>query len=272
MPKVERTNALTTMEDDKQHSQRALSKLTKKVPSNSGPLSSSDTSTRVRSPLLQEVKFRANPETTFDSLLAPHKSGKGEVLKDSKYAQKVKTPKASPNLNAKTKRLTKMPSIPLLLRRGSRTEESPLTSLIKDLRRHEWQVLSLSSTLEKERVDHKKHFDDLKAAHAKDIAIVNENHARQLMEINMRHKEDITRVKMWCEVNQPRPNELARILERQRRSALQAELRLMKEEAESRDLWNETRVQKLNRESDEVENRLAKLQRQWDDIVAWFSG
>lgn len=88
----------------------------------------------------------------------------------------------------------------------------------------------------------------------------------------MRHKEDITRVKMWCEVNQPRPNELARILERQRRSALQAELRLMKEEAESRDLWNETRVQKLNRESDEVENRLAKLQRQWDDIVAWFSG
>jgi len=46
----------------------------------------------------------------------------------------------------------------------------------------------------------------------------------------------------------------------------------MKEEAESRDLWNETRVQKLNRESDEVENRLAKLQRQWDDIVAWFSG
>ncbi|RYO06977.1 hypothetical protein AA0121_g11960 [Alternaria tenuissima] len=227
MPKVERTNALTTMEDDKQHSQRALSKLTKKVrkffglsqvqtkiasidakkdeesaysesrrvschstynfrsstlsppepsplpeskstpsfqefvnnapryhgsharaassedyfsqhsnsristcnanctsslASNSGPPSSSDTSTRVRSPLLQEVKFRANPETTFDSLLAPHKSGKGEVLKDSKYAQKVKTPKASPNLNAKTKRLTKMHSIPLLLRRGSRTE------------------------------------------------------------------------------------------------------------------------------------------------------
>ena len=31
MPKVERTNALTTMEDDKQHRQRALSKLTKKV-------------------------------------------------------------------------------------------------------------------------------------------------------------------------------------------------------------------------------------------------
>jgi hypothetical protein len=68
------------------------------------------------------VKFRANPETTFDSLLAPHKSGKGEVLKDSKHAQKFKTPKASPNLNAKTKRLTKMPSIPLLLRRGSRSE------------------------------------------------------------------------------------------------------------------------------------------------------
>ncbi|CAN9398047.1 unnamed protein product [Alternaria alternata] len=260
------------MEDDKQHSQRALSKLTKKVPPNSGPPSSSDTSTRVRSPLLQEVKFRANPETTFDSLLAPHKSGKGEVLKDSKYAQKVKTPKASPNLNAKTKRLTKMHSIPLLLRRGNRTEESPLTSLIKDLRRHEWQVLSLSSTLEKERADHKKHFDDLKAAHAKDIAIVNENHARQLMEINTKHKEDITRVKMWCEMNQLRPNELARILERQRRSALQAELWLMKEEAESRDLWDEGTVQELKREKKEVENRLAKLHRQWDDMVAWLSG
>jgi hypothetical protein len=50
---------------------------------------------------------------TFDSLLAPHKSGKGEVLKDSKYAQKVKTPKAgpspSPKSKAKTRRLTKMP-------------------------------------------------------------------------------------------------------------------------------------------------------------------
>ena len=126
--------------------------------------------------------------------------------------------------------------------------------------------------LEKERADHKKHFDDLKAAHAKDIAIVNENHARQLMEINMKHKEDITRVKMWCEMNQPRPNELARILERQRRSALQAELRLMKEEAESRDLWDEGRVQELKREKEEVENRLAKLQRQWDDMVAWLSG
>jgi hypothetical protein len=92
------------------------------------------------------------------------------------------------------------------------------------------------------------------------------------MEIKMKHKEDITRVKMWCEMNQPRPNELTRILERQRRSALQAELRLMKDEAESRDLWNEARVRELKREKDEVENRLEKLQRQWDDMVAWFSG
>jgi hypothetical protein len=92
------------------------------------------------------------------------------------------------------------------------------------------------------------------------------------MEINMKHKEDITRVKMWCEMNQPRPNELARILERQRRSALQAELWLMKEEAESRDLWDEGRVQELKREKKEIENRLAKLQRQWDDMVAWLSG
>ena len=92
------------------------------------------------------------------------------------------------------------------------------------------------------------------------------------MEINTKHKEDITRVKMWCEMNQPRPNELARILERQRRSALQAELWLMKEEAESRDLWDEGRVQELKREKKEVENRLAKLHRQWDDMVAWLSG
>ncbi|KAL1792471.1 hypothetical protein ACET3X_008978 [Alternaria dauci] len=136
--------------------------------------------------------------------------------------------------------------------------------------RHKRQVLSLSSTLEKEHADRRKHFDDLKAAHAKDLAIVNENHVRQLVEINVKHKEEITRVKMWCAMNQPRPNELSRVLERQRRSALQAELRRMKEDAESRDLWNEARIQELKREKDEVEHRLAKLQRQWDDMVAWF--
>ncbi|KAG9185599.1 hypothetical protein G6011_06930 [Alternaria panax] len=96
------------------------------------PSSTSNTSTCVRSPLAQEVevKFRANPETTFDSLLAPHRSGKGEVLRDSRYAQKVVTPKTSPSPSpspspkskAKTRRLTKMPSMPLLLRRGSGTE------------------------------------------------------------------------------------------------------------------------------------------------------
>jgi hypothetical protein len=46
----------------------------------------------------------------------------------------------------------------------------------------------------------------------------------------------------------------------------------MKDEAESRDLWNEARVRELKREKDEIENRLEKLQRQWDDMVAWFSG
>jgi hypothetical protein len=94
--------------------------------STSGPPSSSDSLPRVRSPLAQEVQFRVNPETTFDSLLAPHKSGKGEVLKDSKDALKVKTPKASPspspNSEAKTRGLTKIPSMPLLLRRGSGSE------------------------------------------------------------------------------------------------------------------------------------------------------
>jgi hypothetical protein len=92
--------------------------------STSGP-ASSNSSTRIGSPLSQEVRFRANPETTFDSFLAPHKSGKGEVFHDSENAMKVKTPKAShspspsPNLMAKARRLTKMPSMPLLRRRSS---------------------------------------------------------------------------------------------------------------------------------------------------------
>jgi hypothetical protein len=52
---------------------------------------SSGSSSRVRSPLVQEVpRHHHNPSATFDALLAPHKSGKGEVLRDSPNAKKVK--------------------------------------------------------------------------------------------------------------------------------------------------------------------------------------
>jgi len=88
----------------------------------SGP-SSSSSSNHVRSPLNQEVRFRANPETTFESFLVPHKSGRGEVLAKSKNAMKDKTPTASlspsPKALAKVRRLTKMPSMPLLRKRSS---------------------------------------------------------------------------------------------------------------------------------------------------------
>jgi hypothetical protein len=53
--------------------------------------SSSDSSTRVRSPLAPEVsRHRNKPSATFDTMLAPHKSGKGEVLRGSPNAKKVK--------------------------------------------------------------------------------------------------------------------------------------------------------------------------------------
>ncbi|KAI4926522.1 hypothetical protein J4E85_006816 [Alternaria conjuncta] len=88
----------------------------------SGP-SSSSSSNHVRSPLNQEVRFRANPEATFESFLVPHKSGTGEVLAESKNAMKDKTPTASlspsPKALAKVRRLTKMPSMPLLRKRSS---------------------------------------------------------------------------------------------------------------------------------------------------------
>jgi hypothetical protein len=52
---------------------------------------SSGSSSRVRSPLVQEVpRHRHNPSATFDSFLVPHKSGKGEVFRDSPSAKKDK--------------------------------------------------------------------------------------------------------------------------------------------------------------------------------------
>jgi hypothetical protein len=80
----------------------------------SGP--PSDSSTRVRSPLAQEVQFRANPETTFDSFLVPVKEG---------HKTKLVTPKASPEGSPpglRAGRLSKMPSMPLLHKRSPQLE------------------------------------------------------------------------------------------------------------------------------------------------------
>jgi hypothetical protein len=142
--------------------------------------------------------------------------------------------------------------------------------LIKDLRTQERQVDSLRSVLEEECTDHEKRIDDLKAAHAKDLVIVNEKHVYQLAEADLKHNEELTRVKLWYEMNRPRPNELSRILERQRRSAVQAEMERMKEEAQTRNLLDEARIRELKREKGELEHRLAKVQRQWVGMAALF--
>ncbi|KAJ6286180.1 hypothetical protein J3E71DRAFT_374666 [Bipolaris maydis] len=73
-----------------------------------GPPSDSS-STRVRSPLAHQVSFQPNPNITFDTFLAPHKSGKGEVLHEVAGAKKGGAASA-----ATAKRLGKMPSMPLL--------------------------------------------------------------------------------------------------------------------------------------------------------------
>ncbi|KAF1836830.1 hypothetical protein BDW02DRAFT_566606 [Decorospora gaudefroyi] len=95
------------------HHSRRLSPLA----TSSGP--SSDSSTRVRSPLSQV--FQPNPETTFDSFLQPHKSGKGEAFRNAENAKK---PKTSPEGSLKGKRLSKMPSMPLLSKRTAQREAS----------------------------------------------------------------------------------------------------------------------------------------------------
>jgi hypothetical protein len=84
--------------------------------SSSGP--PSDSSTRVRSPLAQEVQFRANPTTTFDSFLVPVKEG---------HRTKLVTPQGSPEGSPKARgsgvnRLSKMPSMPILRKRSSQRE------------------------------------------------------------------------------------------------------------------------------------------------------
>lgn len=79
---------------------------TSPLASSSGP--SSDSSTRIRSPLAQEVQFPHNPVVTFDSFLVPHKSGKGETF----YNGLANTKKS------KFPRLSKMPSMPLLRKRA----------------------------------------------------------------------------------------------------------------------------------------------------------
>jgi hypothetical protein len=82
------------------------------------PPSDASASSRVRSPLSQELQFRHNPEVTFDSFLAPHKAGKGETHRESENAQEHKgTPDGSPK-PTRLSRLSKMPSMPLLRKRS----------------------------------------------------------------------------------------------------------------------------------------------------------
>jgi hypothetical protein len=90
--------------------------------------SSSDSSTRVRSPLAPDVsRHRHNPSATFDTMLAPHKSGKGEVLRGSPNAKKMKgssstgsSPSHSPVKDKKQRRFSKMPSMLSLKKRSLR--------------------------------------------------------------------------------------------------------------------------------------------------------
>ena len=142
---------------------------------------------------------------------------------------------------------------------------SSLTALIKDLRAQEQDVLSLGSALNKERLEHEKHIEDLETIHAKELATIHENHHRQRAEVEMCHSHELTRVKLWCVMNQPKPNELSRVLERQRRSTLEVEVEKTKEEAKMRALWQDARIQELERENDHVKHQLANLQRdaQW---------
>jgi hypothetical protein len=83
-------------------------------------------SSRERTPLSQG--YRYNPNTTFDSMLAPHKSGKGEVLRGSPNAKKVEgsasdagsSPGQSPVKVKKECRFSKVPSMLSLKKRSSR--------------------------------------------------------------------------------------------------------------------------------------------------------
>jgi hypothetical protein len=81
--------------------------------SSSGPPSSDCSTTRVRSPLAQELQFRANPDMTFDSFLVPVKEG---------HKTKLVSPEGSPKV-VRQSRLSKMPSMPLLRRRSSERDE-----------------------------------------------------------------------------------------------------------------------------------------------------
>jgi hypothetical protein len=148
---------------------------------------------------------------------------------------------------------------------------SSFAVLIKDLREEERQRLRLRNILDEERAKHEKHVEDITAAHARDLAVANKNHMRQLAAAEAKHRDELTRVKLWCAMNQPRPNELSRVLERQRRSRLEAEVKKMKEEADMKTLWNETKMDELERENNELKHQLARIHRKWADMTAWFS-
>jgi hypothetical protein len=143
--------------------------------------------------------------------------------------------------------------------------------LVKDLREEERQSLRLRNILDEERAKHKKHVEDITAAHARDLAIANKNHMRQLAAAEAKHENELTRVTLWCAMNQPKSNELSRVLERQRRSKLEAEVKKMKAEAEMEISWKETRINELERENNELKHQVARIHRKWADMTAWFS-
>ncbi|KAI8934963.1 hypothetical protein NX059_008629 [Plenodomus lindquistii] len=74
------------------------------TPPPSSPIAtSSRSSSHGHSPLDQPSAFQVNPKATFDAFLAPHKSGKGEVHRESPNAQKL-SPDGSP-ISSRRKRL-----------------------------------------------------------------------------------------------------------------------------------------------------------------------
>ncbi|KAJ4368825.1 hypothetical protein N0V83_005907 [Neocucurbitaria cava] len=81
------------------------------------PPATSPRRARERSPLANEVPaFQHNPDVTFDKFLAPHKMGKGETYWNSGNAKVVKEKKS-------LRRLSKMPSMPILRKRKGAGEE-----------------------------------------------------------------------------------------------------------------------------------------------------
>jgi hypothetical protein len=86
------------------------------VQSRNSSLSTANSS-GLQSPLVYEYKRNV----TFDSFLVPHVSGKGETVRDTKYAAENKGKKPDGSSEAsRMKRLSKMPSVPLMRKRPTK--------------------------------------------------------------------------------------------------------------------------------------------------------